>query len=448
MFKTPRMSVWFCAFCLIFGLPLVFIYPPFLASDEVPHFYFAYHVSEFRLVLEAHELETGSMLPSSLSETVGAVRENMLNVPDFNMKLMDDIPHIPLAPQEKEWTPFIALYSPLPYIPQSFGILIGRIFSLPPLTLHYIARICSLLAWAIIGMFALKIVPFYRNVLFVLLLTPLVFSKAVVITADVVTVGACALLVCHILKMAYGESGITRRDTIFLFGLAVFVGLCKISYAPLAALCFLIPPERLGGRKRFLLVCGGTVFAALVANMLWMVILAANLPLRTNANANPREQIMYMLRQPFSFARIVFNYTYDNLWINIQAIFGSVIVWREVWLPSWTIALLWASVLFAAVSDKPEVDVRVWKKAGVLAVVTAVYVVIIASLYVSFSRPMHGWVQGMQPRYMYPLLFPFLLVLKRKKVGKLEKFDLPQIHIAVTGVSLAVLIVSMSARFM
>jgi uncharacterized membrane protein len=446
LFMPPCMVRWYIAFCLIFGIPLIFLYPPFLASDEIAHFYRAYQVSEFRLTSEAREHESGGMLPSSLSETTGAFRGNMFAVPDFTLDLINDIPRLPLAPNDRVWTEFTgaALYSPLPYIPQAIGLLIGRLLSLTPLTLLYIGRICSLLTWAFMGAYALKITPFYRNVLFILLLTPLVFSKAVVLTADVVTVGACSLLVCQILKIAFGEKNADNRDIILMFGLAVLVGLCKISYAPLAALCFMIPAARLGGRKRYFIICGSAVFLALVVNLLWTGFLVANQPLQSGSQAQPGVQVRYMLSHPFAFIRVVLRYTYNNWLTIIRAIFGEVIVWREVWLPIWVIVALWASVILATVTDRKPVVIQMWKRAGILAVALCTYVVIIASLYVSFTSPMLDRVQGMQPRYMYPLLLPLLIVLKHNKV---VKFDTSAVYLPVTGVSLTVLIAAMYARF-
>ena len=409
------------------------------------HFYRAYQVSEFRLISESRGYEGGGMLPASLSETVGAVRRTLMTAPVLSSNPNEDFTHMPLEPDNREWTEFTgaALYTPLPYLPQAFGIFLGRIFSLTPLTLHYIARVCSLLTWALMGMAALKITPFFRNVVFILLLTPLVFSKAVVITADVVTVGACALLVCQILRMEYGERSVSRKDIFLLFGFAALVGLCKISYAPLAALCFLISPERLGGKKRFWLICVGAVFTALAVNMLWMGYLSANLTLKAGTSAHPSAQVRYMLSQPLSFLKVVWRYTYENGLSNFGAMFGTVIIWRVVWMPVWVIIMLWAAVLYAAVTDTQAADIRAWKKAGVAAVVLGVYVVIIASLYVSYTRPMLEWVQGMQARYMFPLLLPLLLVLKRKKP---YKKNISMIYVFATGISLAVLVVSMYSR--
>ena len=443
---APRLTIWFCAFCLIFGIPLVFLYPPFLASDEIAHFYRAYQVSEFRLFSDANGQEGGGILPSSLTATVDVVKENMLDIPGFTLESLKDIPRIPLAPHDRTWTAFTgsALYSPLPYLPQALGILIGRVFNSTPLTLHYFARICSLLTWALMGMLALKTIPIYKNVLFILMLSPLVFSKAVVVTADVVTVGACALLVCQALKIACGEQNVTRGDVTLLFIYAALVGFCKIVYAPLAALCFLIPIKRLGSRKRFWLICGGAIIIAFAANFLWMFCLAGNLPIRTNTSAQPGVQVGYILSHPLSFVKVVWRYTYEYLWPNFQSIFGSLIVWREVWLPAWVIALLWAAVLFAAIMDKPAYDLRLWKKAGVLAVVLCEYVLIIASLYVSFSTPMATRVQGMQARYMFPLMLPFLLIFKRKKAGQ---FNASAVCVPVSFVSLFVLIIAMYSRF-
>ena len=301
----------FILFCLFFGLPLLFLYPPFLASDEPAHFYRAYQVSCFQPVSDVRDGEGGGLLPASLPETVDTLFRNVYAKQGFTLKDLSDAPRLPLAARDKTWTAFTntALYAPLPYLPQAAGLLVGRAVSLPPLSLLYLARLCSLLCWALMGALALRTIPFYQNALFMLLLTPLVFSKAAVVTADVVTVGVCALLVCQILKMAYGRTDPSRRDIWLLLGLAALAGLCKITYAPLAGLALLIPAERLGGRKRFWLVCGGTVLLAVSVNVIWTGFAATHLPLQTSAAADPGVQARYILSQPFPFAKVVLKYT-------------------------------------------------------------------------------------------------------------------------------------------
>jgi len=453
---------WFISFCLLFGIPLIFLYPPFIASDEIAHFYRAYQISEFTIIAEARWPDGGGMLPRSLSETTGALTTGMFRVPGFTLDMLDDIPKLPLNPGDRVWTAFTntALYSPLAYLPQAAGLLVGRLLSLTPLTLQYIARVCSLLTWAAMGAYALKIVPFFKNVLFLILLTPLVFSKAAVVTADVVTVGACAILSCHILRMAFGEGCITRRDILLLFGWAALVGLCKITYAPLVALCFMIPAERLGGRKRFFLICGGAVLLAFVVNLLWTGILVSNQPLQTSNTAQPAEQVRYMLRNPFAFVMVVLRYTYERMPINARYILGEIIVWDHVWMPVWVIFMLWVSIVLAAAADKATVVIQAWKRAGVLAVVLITYVVIIASLYVSFTLPRLDYVQGMQARYMLPLLFPMMLLIKNDRFSevfsrRLDRLStripsaivLPSVCLLVSFVSLTMLLVVMYVRF-
>jgi len=437
---------WFPALCLVFGLPIVFLFPPFLSSDEIPHYYRVYQISEFRIGSDSRGFEGGGMLPASLSKTTDAVRENMFDVPGFTLAQMEDVPRLPLAPDDRVWTEFTgaALYSPVPYIPHAIGVLIGRIFSAAPLTLLYIARVCSLLTWAFMGALALRIVPFYRNVLFVILLTPLVFTKAATLNADVVTVGACALLFCQVLKMAFGDGGVARRDIVLLLGLAAVVGLSKIAYAPLAALCFIIPAERLGGGKRFLLICGGAVFIAFFVNLVWMGFLSLSLHLMADEIAQPGAQIRYMITRPHEFILVLWRYTIAHSWANIRAVFGEAIVWREVWLPIWVIFSLWGATLLAVLSDRYEAEISAFKRGGLLAVVLVGYAVIVASLYVSYTPLMATHVAGMQPRYMFPLLMPLLLVFKSSKFPKFNAFPL---CLLVTAVSLANVLIAMHSRF-
>ena len=192
------------------------------------------------------------------------------------------------------------------------------------------------------------------------------------------------------------------------------------------------------------MICGGTILIAFAVNLLWTGFLAASLPISTGPAASPRAQVMYMLEKPLQFAKIVFNYTFDNLPGNILAMFGSLIVWHEVTLPVWVIVLLWATLLFAALTDKPAAEIKAWRKAGVFVLSACVYVLIIASLYISFSALKSNIVQGMQPRYMFPLLLPLLLILKRKKEWKI---NITAVYIPISALALAVLDIAMYTRF-
>ena len=125
--------------------------------------------------------------------------------------------------------------------------------------------------------------------------------------------------------------------------------------------------------------------------------------------------------------------------------FGSVIVRHEVSLPKWVITLLWAALLFAALTDRPAAEIKAWRKAGVFMLSVCVYVLIIASLYISFSALKSTIVQGMQPRYMFPLLLPLLLILKRKKEWRIA--DVSAVYIPISAAALAALNIAMYTRF-
>jgi len=435
------------ALCIIFGLPLVFLHPPLLLpGDEPTHFYRVYQISEFRISSEARDYEGGGMLPASISKTIEILKSDMFEVPGHKLELLKDIPKLPLAPEEKTWTEFTgaALYSPVPYIPHAAGVLIGRIFSATPLALLYIARICSLLAWAVIGAYAIKIIPFYRTVVFILLLTPVAFIKAANVNADVITVGACTLFVCQVLKMTYGAENFKRGDIYFLFGLAMVIGLSKIAYAPLTAFCFLIPSVQLGGRKRFWLICGGIVFSAFAVSLLWMAYLYFTLHLMADPYALPGMQLKYMLTNPFEFFMIVWRYTTSQFWANVRGTFGECIVWREVWMPLWIVYSLWAAVFTAAVADGHEAVIGIKNKAGISAVVLISYVVIIASLYISYTPYMRDEVWGMQPRYSFHFILPLLLLLKIKKPFSFNAFP---VGLAAVIISLSAMLIVMSSRY-
>ena len=70
----------------------------------------------------------------------------------------------PLNPQDRRFTPFsaIALYSPVSYLPSALAIRLGRWADLSPMSLFYCGRIATLLAYATLAFFAVRLTLIHK----------------------------------------------------------------------------------------------------------------------------------------------------------------------------------------------------------------------------------------------------------------------------------------------
>ncbi len=138
-------------FGLLFGGCLAFLSPPFSAPDESAHFLRAYHCAQGRLYACRHDGRTGDDLPSSLTESYVAIADQAKNDEQFGISWakINKASSIALDPQRQRFTVFsnTALYSPVPYLPQSAAIWAARPWEPAPLTMLYLARVANLIVY-------------------------------------------------------------------------------------------------------------------------------------------------------------------------------------------------------------------------------------------------------------------------------------------------------------
>ena len=117
----------------IYGFAFLFITPPFQAPDEIQHFYRAFSISEGNFIAIKKENTVGRILPVSLVTTVTAVMKDIHFHPENKQTIADilAIVNLPLEMDNRNFLPFpnAALYPPIPYLPQSLGIHIGKVFN-------------------------------------------------------------------------------------------------------------------------------------------------------------------------------------------------------------------------------------------------------------------------------------------------------------------------------
>jgi uncharacterized membrane protein len=310
---TPQidlnMARTFAAIALLFGLPLVFVTPPFQIPDEWAHFYRAYQVSEGHFVAPAPHGIGGADLPASLP----ILREHFAKSHfqprgQISSKILSALT-IPLYSDDRRYVQSPnAIYSPLPYAPQAIAIGIGRQLNLAPLRLMYLGRLANLLCFVILGCTSLSIVPAFRRPIFLILVMPMMLDLAASLSADVMTDSLAILLAATILRECGRETAISTRAQAAIALLAAGVTLAKLAYFPLSGLVLLIPASRFGERKaRWLFVL--VILALTAATESYWASRTAGLNAKIHWTAGAPEQFAMLLHQPLR----IFSLTWHTL---------------------------------------------------------------------------------------------------------------------------------------
>ncbi len=449
----------FLVVSLFFGCLFLIIIPPGQISDEYIHFYRSYQISDGQLVAQTPPAPfkyLGGYLPRSFQELHDATSPLSFH-PERKItpERISGLSNIRLNPQDKIFYEFpnAAYYAPLLYLPQTTGLLLGKLFSSSLLVLWYMGRLGNLLAYIGCVYFAIKFFPVFQWVILLAAVTPMALNQAASFSIDSLTNGMSLLLIGLTLRYAYAYHKILgRKELGLLFALAALVCLAKQSYFPLVLLYGLIPVARLGSFKRYL-ACGAALAAVcaslLLAWNLFATLIIAKIEFKTpSPNVSSSEQIWYVMGSPLTFASLVWKDLLASGPQHIQEYIGTL-GWMDTRLENWLIIVYCMLLVFMALVDHRQTLIIGWlDKLKLAAILAACYVVTITLLYIYWTPLRSESIEGFQGRYLIPIAPLFLLLFYNQAVSfKISAFRKGLLSGGFAIVALFLALSSVSERY-
>jgi uncharacterized membrane protein len=398
---------------LLGGLLFVAATPPFQAPDEPNHFARAYQVSEGVLFPRSGGVD----LPESVVRIGTDLRGDLPFHPErkVDRQALAAAFSVPLAPERRTTHPLggSVLSTPLAYLPQALGAVVGRALGLPVLWVFYLCRLTNLLASLAVAWAAVRVAPLFRWLFAFLVLDPMALFLRSSLSADALIDALALLLVATVLALAAGPPGGDRRDRGrlgrllgLLMGTVAFLVLSKgATYSLLPALAFLIPAERLGGRRRATAVLATVVAltAAGVALSGWAVRRAYPLDLRVDVRTDPVAQAGIIARDPMHFLGLASVDAVRHAPMYAIQFVGNL-GWLDTTVPA--IVLLGYALLLLALAltdGSPALALGPWRRLLIAAITAATLFGISTSQYLLWTAVGADHVDGIQGRYFLPL---------------------------------------------
>jgi uncharacterized membrane protein len=408
----------FVALALAAGLPTVFVTGPFQAPDEFNHFYRIYQIAEGQLFAQRIGDKVGGWLPLDVS----LVGDRFHGVP-FNPESKIDLNTVkqlvkqPFVRKDRVFVifPNTALYPPIAYAPQALGMFIGKISGFSALALMYMGRIMGLLFWVAVVWTAIRVTPVLKWTIFLLALMPMHLFLAAALSADPLINAASILLVALILRaMTRGTEFVRAGVGVTIVVLDIFLAMAKFVYMPLLGLLILIPARKFRGWPRKALFCLTVLAAGLAATMLWGF---ESKKLYVDVHgANSAQQLALILADPCWFAKVLLK-TFDLIWFFLLEQFIGVLGWLDTRLPTW-IMLTYPIALTATAllesGKEPLLGIRGKTFVGLMCMFGSL--LIPTAMYLTWTKPGAGLIDGMQGRYFIPFALPALLLLHNHKL--------------------------------
>ena len=394
------------------GLVLVGLTPPFQVPDEPNHFFRAYQVSEGDFAPQRTSTSIGGTLPRSLPHVAFTI---MGNVP-FNPNVKQDLDvwqqvlDVPLLPHDRAETAFpnTALSGPTAYLPQAFGVLLGRTFGGSALTVFYCGRICNLLLCVALTALAIRWLPFRRWTCVLLSLLPITLFVRSSLSSDGPTLALTMLTLAICLRHVVVQTDANgSRLRWLLLCVAALMALGKPPYGAVAFLALALPTRLLGGTRRYFVTMAALGVVFVIAQGAWALALRGKTATVVEG-ADPQSQLTYIGEHPADAAAfLVTDFVRSSPTLTRQAV--GVLGWLDASIPIGAVVSLAVVVVLVAFGE-PGVPAAYRGIRWLAALIFCMGALTLHAMnFVWWTPPGATRVAGIQGRHLLPLV-PFLLL--------------------------------------
>ena len=403
----------------IYLLYMIFI-PLYVAHDELFHWYRIFEITEGGLLPEIKDNSTGYMMPSAIGsglpwgdlKYIDIIKESIEKI-DYNDKtFISDVT--------------MSVYSPVQYLPQVLGVIWGKLTVKSPIIISYCGRLFNLAICITLIYFAIKKIPFGKELIFVVSFIPIAIEGLTSLSGDGFTLSVAMLFISYIIEIYYSKRKLLKKDYFILCTLGVIIAFCKIVYIPVVFLLLLLPKESFGSNKKKYIITISLIMAFLICNLVWLAL--ANPYLNVYTNGKSGYQVKYVLTHPIKYIQN-FLYTIQTNGIGyITEMFGYNMLWsgavlNKTFVPLTMIGLVVYICLNGNLKKKFD-----FKAVMIITfIVLCVVALIFTSLYVQWSRYRSEIIDGVQGRYFLPIIvLVFLLIgnfIGRENDEKYLKID-------------------------
>ena len=307
------------------------------------------------------------------------------------------------------------------YLPMAIGITLGRLLGLSTLLTYYIGRILNLIVFIVITSIAIRIAPYGKNLMAMIMLLPISLQQASSASYDSI-INAVILLYIAFILMLYKKESVKAKDYILLTILSVFIVMCKGGvYAPICIMLAALP-FGIKLNKKSKIVILAAVLSALLA-----VLIYAGYPifkaLLFEGTARDEGEI-YTVADMMSNPSGVINMWWNTLVRRGGSLLAGLLGGRLAWLDikaNWIFLMIMGIGLVLMTNIEGEVlTVSTKERIFIFASHIIAIILIFLSMIVGFTKTDSEVIQGLQGRYFIPLL-PLSLMLFKTDMINLKK---------------------------
>lgn len=389
---------------IVQGILFAIFVPPNEVPDEGAHFARVYDIVQGNIIPSQPVTISGDFLNLLGKYHIGFGKARAININEY---LEDLISRDTRETHAKVGTHSAAHYSPVNYIPQVIGVLIGTTFNLNTRWVFLLGRLFGLAFYILVVYTILLKSRFFQHSLLVLFAMPMAVYLAASYSADGVLLSLSFLYIHSIITSSGSQARLTRNEKLLFSALGILLALTKQISLLLILLLAAIPTIRFGSIKNKILFIGMQISIAFFFAIVWIFITSSDFS-TPDESVMPRLQLLYLLSNPASMIKI-----FSSTLVALNEFYFKGFIGHFGWfttpMPDFIYSLFVIGLIIAIFRDMQDTKKFSFQQIMIFSGVFILYVfATIISMYILWTPYMSNIAQGVQGRYFIPV-FPLVL---------------------------------------
>lgn len=431
--RTAAFAAALTYLCVLFSL----LFPPFSAPDEYHHYLSSYWLSNCLIgesVIDGPDTIEMRRDDWNLYSDFGR-RDESLDYQTFTIdatsyqKIVDEFSVLKQnegtvdVPEELMFSFSLGNENVVAKLGSVFGLFLGKTLGLGAYPVFYLGRICSALFFVACAVAAAYLTPVGRNAIVAISFFPMTLHLASSYSYDGGTIGLSFLLLALALRALFAEGQVSRATFAALALSAICLAPCKAVYVLELVLIVILPSCRFASRRAALIYKLTVLSCAALAVFVFKFATVATLSGGTTVFMFPGEStysLTDLLSDPWGTVALFFRTLVVSGDSYIISVVGANLGWLQgnLGTPFFLIgAYVFGAAYAAQRSDDDNLAISSLWRCVFLIIACAVWFAVMLSMAVAWTPNTMDTIQGVQGRYILPVLPLLLLAMRSRRVS-------------------------------
>ncbi len=392
------------------GLIMLIIMSPSSQPNENNH---------YNATLKLSNLLLGRQI---LNETEGEYECRPGQHYNYNSTFVEMIKHFWDSGEIDREEVFIHRYSfdieqPISYLAPAIGMTVGRLLGCNYFQTYTLARLFHFIAFVIMICFAIRLMPFNKELILLIALMPMSMQQATSLSYDAVVNGMAIIYFAYLLRIIHEGKDFSVKNVLICTLLPGTFGPVKIVYCILALLVFMIPAKQFRVFRDRMLKCFSVLFiTAFILMLTRYTDIASRVDGSIFGEVNPYYDMAFILKHPLMFSGIIARTLRNSVWTYLEEAVGSRLANYSIIIPLWWIRIYLLVLLIHAVFRDEKVLPDIKQRAIMLGTSALLFLSIMVTMALTYTPSDVGSIIGVQGRYFIPFFAPVLYCMSANKI--------------------------------